>query len=80
MSTTKDKMKVAVGVTTLALVVTVVLAVIFMPAISENPLVAHIIGIVEGAFLTMLNFYWGTSKSSEDKTKIITRKNDEGVG
>ena len=47
----------------------VVVAVIINPDLSDNTLLIHIIGLIEGALLTAYNFFFGSSKSSQDKDK-----------
>jgi hypothetical protein len=33
----------------------------------------HLVGLVEGAVLTIIAYYYGTSKSSSDKTKMLAK-------
>lgn len=42
---------------------------------NHNTTVAHIIGIIEGAFIGVVMYYFGSSKGSSDKTKMMVKKN-----
>ncbi len=59
-----------IGVTTVAFL-TIIVATILKPELSENTLLIHIVGIIEGALLMKNNFFFGSSKSSQDKDKIM---------
>lgn len=63
--------------TVLLLMSLIVIAIIFKPEIEDNTLVAHILGIFEGALLVLLNFYYGTSDGSKEKTKMLNKSEDE---
>lgn len=48
-----------------------VIAVVFIPKVGENPLIHQLMGIIEGVALTIFYYYYGTSKSSHDKTRML---------
>ena len=77
-NTTRDWMKIAVGGTILGMFIFMCISIVFIPHLHDNPLVAHILGVVEGALATVYSFYYGTSKSSEDKTRMLTKTKDDG--
>jgi hypothetical protein len=68
-----DWMMYVVGLVGLGLLVFIVMAVVFMPELSENLLLTHILGIVEGVCTSIFFYYFGSSKSSADKNKIIDK-------
>jgi len=69
----RDWIKISIVTTVLLLMALIVIAIIFKPEIEENTLVAHILGIFEGALLVLLNFYYGTSDGSKEKTKMLNK-------
>jgi hypothetical protein len=48
-----------------------VYAVIWVPSVWKNPLFHQLMGIIEGVALTLFTFYFGSSKGSADKTKLM---------
>jgi hypothetical protein len=46
-------------------------AVVYIPAVEENKLFVHLLGMIEGSALTLFAYYYGTSKSSKDKDSKI---------
>lgn len=54
----------------LASFVLMVIAVIWIPAVQENDLFVHLMGVIEGVVVgNIFSYYLGTSKSSADKNK-----------
>lgn len=68
-----DFMMHASGIVGLGAFLLMVIAVIFIPGVSDNVLIHQLMGIVEGVALTIFGYYYGTSKSSSDKTKLLTK-------
>lgn len=62
------------GCVALATFVTMVIAVIWVPSASKNPLFHQLMGIIEGVALTIFAYYFGTSKSSSEKTKYLAER------
>lgn len=69
-----DWLMYAAGITGLGTFILMVCAVIFMPDVTKNSLFHQLMGIIEGVALTVFAYYFGTSKSSQEKTKILERK------
>jgi len=62
------------GIVGLGAFVGIVWAIIAQSVPPENKeLFIHLVGIVEGAALTIFAYYFGTSKSSSDKTKMLSK-------
>lgn len=69
-----DFMFLLTGIVGLSAFIAVVLAIIFSEIPESNKeLFIHLVGIVEGVALTMFAYYFGTSKSSNDKTKMLAK-------
>jgi hypothetical protein len=69
-----DYMMLATGFTGLLSFIAIVVAVLFMPAVQDNKLFMHLMGIVEGVVIgNIFSYYYGTSKSSQSKDKLINR-------
>lgn len=69
-----DWLMYATGVTGLASFIVMVFAVIWIPSVRDNDLFVHLMGIIEGVVITSLfAYYFGSSKSSSDKNRIIDR-------
>lgn len=69
-----DWMMIATGATGLLSFIGVILAIIFIPAMQENDLFIHLIGMVEGVVIgNIFAYYFGTSKGSKDKQAAIDR-------
>ena len=69
-----DIMMILTGSVGLASFGGIVLAVIFMPHLEESNLFNQLMGFVFGvAVSNIFAFYFGTSKSSQDKTKLMAR-------
>jgi len=77
MKVTQNTMKIIVGASVIALMLVCVLAVIFVPAVAENKMMIHLLGIIEGALLTVVNYYFGSSKGSSDKNKMLKDENTD---
>lgn len=69
-----DWLMYAAGITALGVFILMVISVIFIPSTRDNPLFIHLMGIVEGVALTLFSYYFGTSKSSSDKNKLLKAK------
>ena len=66
-------MKVTGGVGLLSFIL-IVVSILFMDLPEANmKLIYHLVGMVEGVSLTIFAYYYGTSKSSKDKTGIIDK-------
>lgn len=39
----------------------------------DSPIVYHLLGIIEGAILAMMYYYWGSSKDSRKKTEMLSK-------
>lgn len=68
-----DPMMYATGITGLLSFACIVGAILFIPASQENKLFIHLMGIVEGVAMTIFAYYFGTSKSSASKDKVIDK-------
>lgn len=69
-----DFMFLATGVSGLASFLFVVYAVVYIPDVAENPLFIHLMGMIEGVVIgNIFAYYYGTSKSSADKNKLIKK-------
>lgn len=73
-----DPMMIASGIVVLIAFMLMVVSVIFNGplglGIEGNPLFHQLMGIIEGVALSVFAYYYGTSKSSSDKTEML-RKN-----
>jgi hypothetical protein len=73
----------ASGVVALVSFVSMLLAIIFDKTlglgISEQPIFHQLMGIVEGVALTVFAYYFGTSKSSADKTKHLADRANQNT-
>ncbi|MAX80337.1 MAG: hypothetical protein CL843_09195 [Crocinitomicaceae bacterium] len=73
-----DWLMYASGITALGVFLFMVIAVIlnskFELGIDDSPLFHQLMGIIEGASLSVFGYYFGTSKSSSDKTKLLSNK------
>ena len=72
-----DFMMYVAGFVGLGTFLLLVVAVIFGKSwgldINANPLFVHLMGMVEGVAITIFMYYFGSSKSSSDKTKLLTK-------
>lgn len=44
---------------------------------TKENIIIHIVGVIEGVVLTIANYYFGSSKGSQDKTDIIKQQNEK---
>jgi uncharacterized membrane protein len=44
---------------------------------AKETIIVHILGIIEGMLLMIGNYYFGSSKGSQDKQRTIDKMNDE---
>lgn len=71
-----DWMMYLVGIIGLLAFISVVYGVMFIPELEDNKLFIHLMGMIEGVVVSNLfAYYYGTSKSSSDKTKLLGRVN-----
>jgi hypothetical protein len=76
--TKADWMRTFVGWTVMGMFCFTVIYVLVRPVPEGNKEIAHLIaGEVIGAGITMLNFYFGSSKGSQDKNEIIKSQNEK---
>lgn len=69
-----DYMMMAVGGIGLLAFISLVYAVLFKPELyADNPVVMHLMGIIEGVAITIFMYYFGSSKGSSDKTKMLRK-------
>lgn len=67
-----DHLMYVAGYTALAAFGVMIYAVIWKPeAIKDSALFHQLMGIIEGVALTIFTFYFGSSKGSADKTKML---------
>lgn len=70
-----DPMMMAAGTVILLAFSLMVLSVIFTKPmgldVESNPLFHQLMGIIEGVALSVFGYYYGTSKSSSDKTQVL---------
>lgn len=67
-----DWMMYLVGIVGLVSFAVMVYAVIWIPGVENNKLFVHLMGIIEGVVIgNIFAYYYGTSKSSADKTKML---------
>lgn len=74
---TQNGMKLIVGCSVLIFFAFLIVSAVFKPELQENKLIIHLAGILEGALMTVVAFFYGSSKSSQDKDKINKPKIDE---
>lgn len=70
-----DWMKTIVGLSIIGLFSYLVYMVFVydLPETKEN-IIIHILGIIEGMLLTIGNYYFGSSKGSQEKTEIMKQQ------
>jgi hypothetical protein len=67
-----DHLMYVAGYTALISFLGMISAVIFVPGnVSHNPLFHQLMGIIEGVALTVFTYYFGSSKGSADKSKML---------
>ena len=64
-----NTLKIIVGGIILVTFLFIVVAAVFKQELAENNLIIHIVGVIEGSVVTIVAFYFGSSKSSQDKDK-----------
>tara|TARA_R110002051_G_C8383542_1_gene445555 strand:- start:75 stop:557 length:483 start_codon:yes stop_codon:yes gene_type:complete len=67
----KDPMMLITGIIGISVFVFMVVAIVFKPELQENKLLIHLLGMVEGVAITIFSYYYGSSKGSKDKTKLL---------
>jgi hypothetical protein len=68
-----DFMMYVAGFVGLGLFVFIVVSVVYMPQLAENKLLIHVLGIIEGVCTSIFFYYFGSSKSSSDKNRMIDK-------
>ena len=68
-----DWMMYVAGCVALLTFMVMVWAVIFVDGMQDNSLFHQLMGIIEGVAMTIFAYYFGTSKSGNDKTKMLGR-------
>lgn len=69
-----DWMMIGVGSVGLLAFILLVCAVLFKPELyADNSVVMHLMGIIEGVAITIFMYYFGSSKGSSDKTKMLRK-------
>ncbi|MEQ8581210.1 MAG: hypothetical protein RIC30_09385 [Marinoscillum sp.] len=69
-----DAMMYVAGSVALGTFLLMVISIIFVEGTAANPMVHQLMGIIEGVALTIFQYYFGSSKGSSDKTKILTNQ------
>lgn len=69
-----DWLMYAAGITALTTFILMVIAVIFISEVKDNPLFHQLMGIIEGVALTVFSYYFGSSKGSKDKSEMLSKK------
>ncbi len=77
MKLNEKHIKMIVGLAVIVLQFVIVFAVIFKPDLKDNPLMIHLLGVIEGALMFVVGYYFGSSKSSQDKDKRISDEMDK---
>ena len=67
----KDPMMLIVGIVGISVFVFMVGAIVFKPELQDNKLLIHLLGMVEGVAITIFSYYYGSSKGSKDKTRLL---------
>jgi len=71
-----DWMMIFAGATALCVFIALVIAVLIWPdSYKDSPIFHQLMGVIEGVALTIFAYYYGSSKGSSDKTKILSDKN-----
>jgi uncharacterized protein YacL len=73
-----DLMKVIVGLTIMGIFSLLVNALITkeMPE-GNREIVVHVLGIIEGAVMAIVGFYYGSSKGSQQKDELLAKKSEQ---
>lgn len=70
----KDIMMTVVGGAVIAITTVVIFIVMFKSLDDfQQKIAIHVLGIIEGAFISMVTYYFGSSKGSKDKQEKIDR-------
>lgn len=73
-----DWMKTFTGVSNVLIFSYMVYMLLNVPLSETNKLIIiHILGIMEGAYISQNNYYFGSSKGSQDKSETIKRQIDD---
>lgn len=69
-----DWMKTVVGISMIAIFCFLVYAIVYVPLQpSVNDIIIHVLGIMEGAVIGIVSYYYGSSKGSQEKQEIIRK-------
>lgn len=67
-----DWLMYATGITGLGSFILMVVAVIWIPGVTDNKLFIHLMGMIEGVVISNLfSYYFGTSKTKEEKDRAL---------
>lgn len=69
-----DWMMYLAGITGLMAFVFMVVCIIFVPSVKENLLAHQLLGVIEGVALSVFTYYFGSSRGSSEKTKMLNEK------
>lgn len=76
MKLNEKHIKMIVALSVLALMFIVTFSIVSVPSLEENKLLIHLLGVIEGALMFVVGYYFGSSKSSQDKDKRIRDEMD----
>ncbi len=79
MKLNENTMKLIVGISSVILMFLISIAIIFIPELQENKLMIHLLAVVESVLMLVVGYYFGSSKSSTDKNKLLNRKDDKAL-
>lgn len=73
-----DIIKITLSLTALACLQLIVYALVYKEIPEGNrDILVHTLGLIEGMILSMINFYWGSSQGSKDKSSVIDKAMDD---
>jgi len=73
-----DLMKTMTGIVVMAVFCVLVMVLLYkeMPE-GNREIVIHVLGIIEGAVMAIVTYYYGSSKGSQDKAKTIDKMTEK---
>lgn len=72
-----DLLQILTGIVILAIWSLMVATLLFRELPEGNrEIIIHMIGILEGAAIGLINYYFGSSKGSQDKNALLNKQND----
>lgn len=45
--------------------------------VANREIIIHVLGIIEGALMAIVTYYYGSSKGSQDKQEIIKKQSEQ---